>query len=53
MLNFDEEIKKFEKSLEPDEIDDALAKYDVTDMSDLMFESMKGIVKNANNQIPR
>ena len=53
MLNFEEEIKKFEKSLEPDKIDDALAKYDVTDMSDLMFESMKDIVKNSNNQIIR
>ena len=29
MLNFDEEIKKFEKSLEPDNIDDALAKADI------------------------
>lgn len=51
MLNFDEEIKKFEKSLEPDEIDDALAKYDITDMSDLMFDSMKNIVKDSKNQI--
>ena len=53
MLNFDEEIKKFEKSLEPDEIDDALAKYDITDMSDIMFKSVKDIVNNVNNQMPR
>ena len=51
MLNFDEEIKKFEKSLEPDSIDDALANYDITDMNDLMFQSMKDIVKNSNNPL--
>lgn len=42
MLNFDEEIKKFEKSLEPDEIDDALAKMDITDMDDIMLKMLKG-----------
>ena len=51
MLNFDEEIKKFEKSLEPDKIDDALASYDITDMNDIMFQSMKDIVKNMNNPL--
>ena len=52
MLNFDEEIKKFEKSLEPDAIDDALANYDITDMNDIMFKSMKEITKNLNNPLP-
>lgn len=51
MLNFDEEIKKFEKSLEPDEIDDALAKYDITDMNDIMFNTMKENIKNSNNPL--
>ena len=46
MLNFNEEIKKFEKSLEPDNIDDALAKADITDMNDIMFETLKNSVKN-------
>lgn len=46
MLNFDEEVKKFEKSLEPDNIDDALAKADITDMNDIMFETLKNSVKN-------
>lgn len=41
MLNFDEEIKKFEKSLEPDDIDEALANADITDMNDIMFRVMK------------
>ena len=41
MLNFDEEIKKFEKSLEPDNIDDALANTDITDMDDVMLNMFK------------
>ena len=41
MLNFDEEIKKFEKSLEPDQIDDALANMDITDMDDIMLNMFK------------
>lgn len=41
MLNFDEEIKKFEKSLEPDQIDDALANMDITDMDDVMLNMFK------------
>lgn len=41
MLNFDEEIKKFEKSLEPDQIDDALANMDITDMDDIMLNVFK------------
>ena len=41
MLNFDEEIKSFEKSLEPDQIDDALAKMDITDMDDIMVSMFK------------
>lgn len=43
MLNFDEEIKKFEKSLEPDNIDDALAKMDITDMDDIMLNMFKQV----------
>ncbi len=41
MLNFDEEVKKFEKSLEPDQIDDALANMDITDMDDVMLNMFK------------
>ena len=46
MLNFDEEIKKFEKSLEPDEIDDALANADITDMDDIMFKMLKDVTND-------
>ena len=41
MLNFDEEIKKKKKSLEPDQIDDALANMDITDMDDIMLNMFK------------
>ena len=45
MLNFDEEMKKFDKSIEPDDLDDALASADITDMNDIMFK----ILKDASN----
>ena len=48
MIDFDEEIKKFDKSLEPDDLDDALAKADITDMNDIMFKVMNDI---ANKRI--
>lgn len=41
MLNFDEELKKFDKSLEPEKIDEALANSDITDMNDVMFKLLK------------
>ena len=41
MLNFEEELKKFDKSIEPDDIDEALANSDVTDMNDIMFKMMQ------------
>lgn len=41
MINFEEEMKKFDKSLEPDDLDDALAKADITDMNDIMFRMFK------------
>ncbi|MBR3288603.1 MAG: hypothetical protein IKI71_02420 [Lachnospiraceae bacterium] len=49
MLNFDEEIKKFEKSLEPDNIDDALAKMDITDMDDIMLNMFKQVTNTKAN----
>lgn len=41
MINFEEELKKFDRSLEPDDLDDALANADITDMNDIMFKMMK------------
>lgn len=37
MINFDEEIKKFDKSLDIDDFKDTLLSDDITDMNDLMF----------------
>lgn len=48
MIDFEKEIKKFDKSLEPDDIDDALASADITDMNDIMFKMIK---KATNGQI--
>lgn len=41
MIDFDEEIKKFNKSLDIDELNDALTDADVTDMTDLMYQLIK------------
>ena len=49
MLNFDEEVKRFEKSLEPDQIDDALAKADITDMNDIMLNMFKDATNTKSN----
>lgn len=38
MLNFEEEINRFRPSLEVSEVEDAISKEDVTDMTDLMVE---------------
>ena len=50
MIDFDEEKKKFQKSLEIDQLKDALANYDITDMNDVMFDMIKLFrEKNTNN----
>lgn len=41
MINFDEEIKRFKPSLDVEEVEDAIVKSDLTDMTDLMMELMK------------
>ncbi len=41
MIDFDEEIKKFNKSLDIDELNEALTDADVTDMTDLMYQLIK------------
>ncbi|MGN0159105.1 MAG: hypothetical protein ACI39W_08220 [Brotaphodocola sp.] len=42
MLDFEEELKRFKPSLEVGEVEDAIVKEDVTDMTDLMMQQMKG-----------
>ena len=37
MINYEEEIKRFKPSLDVDQIEDAIAKVDLTDMNDIMM----------------
>ncbi len=46
MIDFDEEIKKFQPCLEVDEVEEAIYKNNVTDMTDVMLEMMKDLAKN-------
>ena len=41
MLNFEEELKKFEPSLEVEEIEDAVYQEDLTDMTDILREMIE------------
>ncbi|MCC8060192.1 MAG: hypothetical protein LIO81_05025 [Clostridiales bacterium] len=41
MLDFEEELKRFRPSLEVDEVEDAIRREDITDMTDLMVELLK------------
>ncbi len=38
MLNFEEELKKFQPSLEVDDIEEAVYQEDLTDMTDILRE---------------
>ena len=38
MINFEEELKKFQPSLELDEIEEAVYQEDLTDMTDILRE---------------
>ena len=40
MLNFEEELKKFQPSLEVEDIEDAVYQEDLTDMTDLLKQVM-------------
>lgn len=41
MLNFEEELKKFKPSLEVEDIEEAVYREDMTDMTDILREMMK------------
>lgn len=41
MINFEEELKKFQPSLEVEEAEDAIYNHDLTDMTDILLEMMK------------
>lgn len=41
MFDFEEELGYFKPSLEVDQVEDAIVKSDLTDMTDLMMELLK------------
>ncbi len=45
MLDFEEEISRFQPSLEVGEVEAAIGKEDLTDMTDLMVELLRGKVE--------
>ena len=45
MINYDEEIKKFQPSLEIDEAEDAIYRNDTTDVTDIIDKIVKEIIE--------
>ena len=43
MIDFEEEIERFKPSLDIEEVEDAIVKCDLTDMTDVMMELIKEI----------
>lgn len=41
MIDFEEELKKFQPSLEVEEAEDAIYNQDLTDMTDILMEMMR------------
>lgn len=41
MINFEEELKRFQPSLEVEEAEEAIYSHDLTDMTDILQEMMK------------
>ncbi len=41
MINFEEELKKFQPSLEVEEAEESIYSRDLTDMTDILLEMMK------------
>lgn len=41
MIDFEEELKKFQPSLEVEEAEDAICNHDLTDMTDILREMIK------------
>jgi len=43
MLNFEEELKKFQPSLEIDDAEDAIYNNTVSDITDILLEALKNV----------
>lgn len=46
MIDFEEELKKFQPSLEIDEAEEAIYNHDLTDMTDILQEIIKESKRN-------
>ena len=46
MIDFEEELKKFQPRLEVEEAEDAIYSHDLTDMTDILQEMMKEARRN-------
>lgn len=46
MINFNEEIQRFKPSLDVDDIEEAIANMDLTDMNDIMMRLVGNISEN-------
>ncbi len=43
MINFEEELKNFEPSLEVEDVEDVITNKDLTDVTDLLAEALREI----------
>lgn len=51
MIDFQEEIRRFKPSLDIEEIEDAIAKADLTDMNDIMMQLVQdGIAQDKQKE---
>ncbi len=48
MIKFEEELKKFQPSIEVEEAEDAIYNKDLSDMTDLLQEMTKEATRNSN-----
>jgi hypothetical protein len=46
MINFEEELAKFEPSLDIDQVEDAIYHNDMTDVTDIIKEMLKEVKSN-------
>ena len=46
MIDFEEDLKKFQPSLEVEEAEDAIYNHDLTDMTDILREMLKETKSN-------
>ncbi len=45
MINYEEEIKRFKKSLDVEQIEEAIVKMDLTDMNDIMTKLIEDAIE--------